>query len=114
MSQNETKIPLFVLSQIVATRGALAARQEAGQTPAEFLNRHVSRRLGELDQEDSQLNNLALFNGSRILSAYKTRDGANRCLALAAVFMPSEELGQLPSIPGNAHLAACNGSGYPG
>jgi hypothetical protein len=75
MSQNETKIPLFDLGQIVATPGALAALHNAGQTPAEFLRRHVAGDWGELDQEDSQLNNLALFNGSRILSAYTTKNG---------------------------------------
>jgi hypothetical protein len=75
MSPNDTKIPLFNLGQIVATPGALAALQDAGQTPAEFLSRHVAGDWGQLEQEDSQLNNLALFNGSRILSAYATKKG---------------------------------------
>ena len=46
MSVNENKKPLFDLGQIVATPGALDALQDAGQTPAEFLSRHIRRRLG--------------------------------------------------------------------
>jgi hypothetical protein len=33
--------PLFPLGQLVATPGALAALQKAGQSPAEFLSLHV-------------------------------------------------------------------------
>ena len=34
--------PMFVLGQLVATPGALAKFEEAGQRPMEFLARHVS------------------------------------------------------------------------
>jgi hypothetical protein len=68
--------PKFSLGQIVATPGALEALQESGQTPQLFLARHVRGDWGEdLCEEDRQLNDQALVDGSRILSAYKTRNG---------------------------------------
>jgi hypothetical protein len=41
MQQNERK-PLFDLGQLVATPGALAALEKAGQNAMEFLSRHVT------------------------------------------------------------------------
>ena len=73
MSQHETK--KFSLGRIVATPGALHALQDAGHTASEFLARHVTGDWGELDQEDKNLNNAALLDDSRILSAYQTRKG---------------------------------------
>ena len=73
MSLNETK--KFSLGRIVATPGALDALRDAGQQPHEFLSRHVTGDWGELDQEDRSLNNAALTDGSRLLSAYTTRKG---------------------------------------
>ena len=55
---------------------ALEAMAEANQTPMEFMSRHVRGDWGdELCKEDRQLNDQALVDGSRILSAYKTRKG---------------------------------------
>ena len=64
--------PKFPLGQTVATPGALAALQEAGQSPAGFLSRHVSADWGEICAEDKRLNDEALVNGERVLSAYRT------------------------------------------
>ncbi len=75
MSQNETKKPLFDLGRILATPGALEALQDAGQQPQEFLIRHASGDWGVLDQEDKRLNDAAVIDGSRILSAYQTTKG---------------------------------------
>ena len=72
MSAYETKKPLFDLGQIVATPGALEALHDAGQQPHEFLMRHVTGDWGDLDDEDKSLNNAAVIDGSRILSAYTT------------------------------------------
>ena len=72
MSLNETTKAKFHPGQIVATPGALDAIREAGQTPHEFLVRHLSGDWGDLDQEDRQLNDAALIDGSRLLSAYTT------------------------------------------
>ena len=73
MSQGETKKPLFDLGQVVATPGALDALRDAGQTPGEFLNRHITGDWGDLDEEDRQSNDTALTDGSRILSSYTTK-----------------------------------------
>ena len=65
----------FPLGQVVATPGALEALAESGQTPAFFLEQHVSGNWGVVDEEDWRLNDEALKDGSRILSAYLTLKG---------------------------------------
>lgn len=75
MSPNETTKAKFHPGQIVATPGALEALQDAGQQPQDFLVMHLSGDWGELDQEDRQMNEVALIDGSRLLSAYTTRRG---------------------------------------
>lgn len=67
--------PLFDLGQLVATPGALAALERAGQAPGEFLMRHVSGDWGEVPEEDKTENEVSLLNGYRILSAYRTKLG---------------------------------------
>ena len=62
----------FNLGQIVATPGALEALQESGQTPEFFLTKHSRGDWGEVCAEDAQLNDQALVDGSRLLSAYRT------------------------------------------
>ncbi len=42
MQQTNKQQPAFELGQIVATPGALAALEKAGQQPGEFLSRHVN------------------------------------------------------------------------
>ena len=73
MSHDETK--KFSLGRIVSTPGALHALQDAGQSAGEFLARHVTGDWGDLDDEDKSLNDAALIDGSRLLSAYQTRKG---------------------------------------
>ncbi len=65
----------FTLGQTVATPGALAAMTESGQSPCEFLRRHISGDWGEVDAEDQQSNEDALLHGERLLSAYRTSIG---------------------------------------
>jgi hypothetical protein len=72
--QSENK-PLFPLGQVVATPGALAALEDAGQNPAEFLGRHVTGDWGDLDEHDRRENELSLRQGLRLLSAYQTSKG---------------------------------------
>jgi len=67
--------PKFSLGQIVATPAALNVLEESGQTPAFFLEQHVTGNWGIVGQEDSASNDEALADGSRILSAYKTLNG---------------------------------------
>ena len=75
MSVNETTKAKFHPGQIVATPGALEALQDAGQQPHEFLVRHLDGDWGDLDDEDRSLNDAAVIDGSRILSAYTTCKG---------------------------------------
>lgn len=63
----------FPLGQLLATPGALAALDAAGESPASFLSRHMSGDWGELDQEDRAANELSARQGFRILSAYTLR-----------------------------------------
>ena len=71
----DVKKPLFDLGQVVATPGALETFQEAGQSPVEFLSRHVRGDWGVVDEHDQQANTDALQDGSRILSAYVLTTG---------------------------------------
>ena len=72
---SKTTSPKFELGQVVATPGALDALEASGQSPAEFLKRHVQLEQGVLDSEDHELNAATLQDGSRILSAFKTTTG---------------------------------------
>jgi len=66
---------MFDLGKIVATPGALNAIRRSSQSPAEFLQRHATGDWGDVDSEDSEANRIALREGERILSSYKTRLG---------------------------------------
>jgi hypothetical protein len=65
----------FHLGQLAATPGALEAMEASGQEPGFFLARHVVGDWGEVNEEDQLLNNEALVNGDRLLSAYRTLKG---------------------------------------
>lgn len=67
--------PHFSLGSLVATPAALQALATAGQTPAEFLARHAAGDWGEVSPGDAKLNDQAVRDGERILSAYQTRNG---------------------------------------
>ena len=64
--------PKFNLGRLLATPGALAALEEAGQTPLEFISRHARGDWGDVCDDDKQANEDALVDGSRLLSSYKT------------------------------------------
>jgi hypothetical protein len=93
VSPSETKKPLFDLGQVLATPSALEALQDAGQQPHEFLIRHLTGDWGDLDQEDKALNDAALIDGSRILSAYQTTKGERMWIITEA----ADELGRRSS-----------------
>lgn len=65
----------FPLGQVVATPGALAALENAAQTPWEFLQRHASGDWGELEEADQRENEFSLTHHLRLLSAYRTAAG---------------------------------------
>lgn len=63
----------FLLGQVVATPGAIAAMEEAGQSPLDFLQRHASGDWGDLDDADKQENEFSLEKTLRLFSAYHTK-----------------------------------------
>jgi hypothetical protein len=65
----------FPLGQVVATPGALAALQETGEEPTQYLRRHNGGDWGELGNHDTQENETSLQHGFRLLSAYTLRNG---------------------------------------
>ena len=67
--------PKFRLGRTLATPGALKALEEAGQSPDFFLIRHIQGDWGEVNDEDKRLNDQALIDGTRLLSAYRTLKG---------------------------------------
>jgi hypothetical protein len=73
--QQISKQPAFELGQIVATPGALAVLQKAGQERGEFLTRHVNCEWGDLSEEDREENDFSLEHGFRLVSSYRTNAG---------------------------------------
>lgn len=65
----------FSLGQPVATTGALAALEACGQSPGDFLKRHLACDWGEVCDDDKVANDDALQHGERLLSAYRTTAG---------------------------------------
>ena len=63
------------LGTTLSTPGALAALEDAGETPVEFLARHAAGDWGEVGAEDWASNDAALENETRILSAYRLATG---------------------------------------
>jgi len=76
ISKAEPLKPRFPLGQVVATPGALEALAASGESPTEFLNRHVTGDWGIVNDEDKQANEEALQHDARLLSAYRTTNGA--------------------------------------
>jgi hypothetical protein len=65
----------FPLGRIVATPGALQAMRDAEQSPAVFLTRHATADWGDICTSDKFLNDEALNDEGRLLSAYSTSKG---------------------------------------
>ena len=63
------------LGQIVATPGALAAFEESGESPADFLRRYARGDWGELCEEDRKENEFSVVHGFRLLSSYTLGNG---------------------------------------
>jgi hypothetical protein len=70
----ETTTPAFSIGALLSTPGALEAFEKNGQTPFEFLQRHIAKDWGDLCDEDRLLNDQSLIDGSRLLSAYHLKD----------------------------------------
>jgi len=86
----------FPVGRVVATPGALAALEQAGQNPIEFLDRHVTGDWGEVGQEDWAENEFSLREGFRLLSAYSTKEGEKlwiiieRDRSVTTILLPGE------------------------
>ena len=65
----------FSLGRTVATPGALAALEEAGEIPFRLFWRHERGDWGCVCQDDAAANEQSLVDGSRILSAYTLKTG---------------------------------------
>ena len=65
----------FPLGRLLATPGALRTLEESGQTPHDFISRHARGDWGDVCADDKQANEVALVDGSRLLSSYKTSNG---------------------------------------
>ena len=94
--------PKFTSGDIVATRSVIEAIEDSGQSPAEFLRRHLSGDWGIVDEDDKAANDDSLIDGSRILSAYKTIKGVKLWIiteaedddgnrASTTILLPSED-----------------------
>ena len=64
----------FALGQVVATPGALALLQATGRSAASLLARHMHGDWGDTCRDDAALNEIAITDGSRIMSVYRLVD----------------------------------------
>jgi hypothetical protein len=67
--------PKFTFGALVATPGALEALAASGQSPNELLCRHAAGDWGDVSAGDARLNDAAVRDGERVLSAYRTAEG---------------------------------------
>jgi len=89
--------PLFPLGQTVATPGALAAAQEAGDDLVKYLRLHHTGHWGEMSEDDKLQNEIAIrTHDRRIFSAYHLKDGTKiwiiteRDFSVTTVLLPEE------------------------
>lgn len=75
MTNGQASQPKFSPGRLLATPGSLEALEKSGQSPTEFLTKHVRGDWGIVDEEDKAANDQSLIDGSRILSAYLTSKG---------------------------------------
>ncbi len=92
--QTNTQTTRFTLGQVVATPGALEAVPLEEMAAA--LQRHARGDWGELCSEDRAENELAVREGFRLLSSYRTAEGAKYWIiteadrSVTTVLLPEE------------------------
>lgn len=93
----KTVKPKFELGTVVATPGALAALEEAQESPLGYVARHESGDWGTVPPEDWEENEFSLTNKFRLLSAYVLRDGSTEIWIITeadrsetTILLPSE------------------------
>lgn len=62
---------MFSGGQIRATKGILTEFQDDPEFLHQYLDRHFSGDWGDMSEDDMERNDEALFDGSRIFSAYE-------------------------------------------
>ena len=62
--------PDFSIGKLLATPAALETLEEAKVDIIDLVERHIAKDWGDLSEDDWRLNDEALHDGSRILSAY--------------------------------------------
>ena len=65
----------FSLGRLVSTPGAIEAIAKSGESPLDFLKRHVAGDWGDVDADDRAENELSVKQGLRIFSAYTLKSG---------------------------------------
>ncbi|PAP78901.1 hypothetical protein B1759_15790 [Rubrivirga sp. SAORIC476] len=83
------------LGHVVATPGALDVVRAHGLDVLALVHRHASGDWGTVSEHDARANDLALQNGTRVLSAYDTPGGRLWIITEAdrsatTVLLPSE------------------------
>ena len=83
------------LGHVVATPGALEVVRDHGLDVVGLLHRHRAGDWGTVSDHDARANDLALQNGTRVLSAYETPGGRLWIITEAdrsatTVLLPSE------------------------
>jgi hypothetical protein len=69
-----TKNAKFCLGKLVATPNALEALQRNNVSGFTYISQHAVGEWGELSDNDAYFNDLAVQDGSRILSAFSLPD----------------------------------------
>ncbi|MDF3116595.1 hypothetical protein KPA94_24530 [Burkholderia semiarida] len=62
---------LFPIGRVLATPGAIDLLDRTGTNANDLLQRHLRGDWGVVCSADARVNNLAIANGTRILSAYE-------------------------------------------
>lgn len=79
------KMPLFDTGRLVATPGALDALERASAPILTLLRRHVTGDWGDVSPGDARLNDEAIAEGTRLLSAYVLSTGVKVWIITEAV-----------------------------
>ncbi|MEL6614207.1 MAG: hypothetical protein AAFQ43_00640 [Bacteroidota bacterium] len=94
-ARSRTRPVCLSLGHVVATPGALEVVRDHGLDVVGLLNRHRAGDWGTVSDPDARANDLALQNGTRVLSAYDTPGGRLWIITEAdrsatTVLLPSE------------------------
>ena len=65
----------FEYGHLVATPGALKAFEDSKENSLHYIVRHLNGDWGDLCEEDKLANDIAITEGTRLLSAYTLKTG---------------------------------------